>query len=266
MTAWLVHAFTATGAVLAYMAVEATIAGDTRLAFVWLVIATLVDAVDGLLARLARVKERTPHFNGARLDDIVDYLTFVFVPVFILRHDGLLPVGASGLAAAAAVLLSSAYGFSREDAKTSDHFFTGFPSYWNIVAVYMVAIQLSPLMNAAILWGFVVLVFVPIGYVYPSRTPRWQRATVTLGALWAIALVVIIWRLPDAPRELVWASLLYPIYYFTLSFVLHAQRTAAIPPRPPPGPNWLSSSSRNSSSFITKRNDPSMAAITSHTA
>ena len=163
MTAWLVHALTATGAVLAYMAVEATIAGDTRRAFLWLVVATLVDAVDGALARLARVKERTPQFNGARLDDIVDYLTFVFVPVFILRHDGLFPPGASGLAVASAVLLSSAYGFSREDAKTPDHFFTGFPSYWNIVAVYMVAIQLAPVTNAAILCGLVALVFVPIG-------------------------------------------------------------------------------------------------------
>ena len=225
------HAFTATGAVLAYMAVEATIAGNTRLAFAWLVVATFVDAIDGVLARLARVKERTPHFNGARLDDIVDYLTFVFVPVFILRHDGLLPAGAGGLAVAAAVLMSSAYGFSRDDAKTPDHFFTGFPSYWNIVAVYMVAFQLSDLMNAAILCGFMILVFVPIGYVYPSRTPRLQRATVTLGAVWAITLVVIIWRLPDAPRALVWASLLYPIYYFTLSLVLHVRRTTSVPPR-----------------------------------
>ena len=91
VTAWLVHAFTATGAVLAYMAVESTVAGYTRRAFLCLAAATLVDAVDGALARLARVKERTPQFNGARLDDIVDYLTFVFVPVFILRHDGLLP-------------------------------------------------------------------------------------------------------------------------------------------------------------------------------
>ncbi len=89
--------------------------------------ATLVDAVDGALARLARVKERTPQFNGARLDDIVDYLTFVFVPVFILRHDGLLPAGVGGLAVAAAVLLSSAYGFSREDAKTAGPFLHGLP-------------------------------------------------------------------------------------------------------------------------------------------
>jgi len=231
VTAWLVHAFTATGAVLAYMALEATIAGDTRQAFLWLVVATLVDAVDGALARLARVKERTPQFNGARLDDIVDYLTFVFVPVFVLRHDGLLPAGLPGLAVAAAVLLSSAYGFSREDAKTADHFFTGFPSYWNIVAVYMVAIQLSPFVNAAILCGFVALVFVPIGYIYPSRTPRWQAATVALGLLWSVTMAAIIWALPHAPQWLVQASLLYPVYYFGFSFVLHFQR-APIPPRP----------------------------------
>ena len=212
------------------MAVESTIAGFTREAFVYLVLATLVDAVDGALARLARVKERTPQFNGARLDDIVDYLTFVFVPVFILRHDGLLPAGPGGLAVAAAVLLASAYGFSREDAKTPDHFFTGFPSYWNIVAAYMVAIQLSPMVNAAILCGLVALVFVPVGYIYPSRTPRWQVATVALGVLWAIAMVAIIWRLPAPPRWLVWMSLVYPVYYFALSFALHGQRSAARPP------------------------------------
>jgi phosphatidylcholine synthase len=224
VTAWLVHAFTATGAVLAYLALEATISGDTRQAFLWLVVATLVDAVDGALARLARVKERTPQFNGARLDDIVDYLTFVFVPVFILRHDGLLPAGGVGLAVAAAVLLSSAYGFSREDAKTADHFFTGFPSYWNIVAVYMVAIRLSPLVNAAILCGLVALVFVPIGYIYPSRTPRWQAATIVLGVLWSAAMAVVIVMLPNPPAWLVLGSLLYPAYYFGLSFVLHFQR------------------------------------------
>ncbi len=209
------------------MAVEATIAGDTRRAFLLLVVATLVDAVDGSLARLARVKERTPQFSGARLDDIVDYLTFVFVPVFILRHDGLLPAGAGGLAVAAAVLLSSAYGFSREDAKTSDHFFTGFPSYWNIVAVYMVALRLSPAANAAILCGFVALVFVPVGYIYPSRTPRWQGATVAAGIVWGVAMVAIIWLLPTPPHWLVWASLAYPVYYFALSLALHRQRAPA---------------------------------------
>ena len=129
--AWLVHAFTASGALLAYLALTDAIGGNFRRAFLWLVASTMVDAVDGALARLARVKERTPQFNGSKLDDIVDYLTFVFVPAFIVHGAGLLPDGPVGFVVVAAVLLSSAYGFSREDAKTADHFFTGFP--WVLV-------------------------------------------------------------------------------------------------------------------------------------
>ena len=227
MTAWLVHAFTASGAVLAYLALEAALHHDVRAAFLWLAVATFVDAVDGALARLARVKERTPSFDGALLDNIIDYLTFVFVPVFILRHERLVPDGLPGLAVAAAVLLSSAYGFSRLDAKTSDHFFTGFPSYWNIVALYMVAVGLSPAMNALILLAFVALVFVPIGYIYPSRTSRWQALTVALGVAWGILMAVVIWRLPDPPRWVVWSSFAYPVYYFGVSLVLHGARPKA---------------------------------------
>lgn len=225
MTAWLVHAFTATGAVLAYLALEATASGQLRAAFIWLAVATLVDAVDGVLARLARVKERTPQFDGALLDNIIDYLTFVFVPIFILRQAGLLPPGAAGQAVAAVVLLASAYGFCRLDAKTADHFFTGFPSYWNIVVLYMIALRPEAVVNAAILLGFAVLVFVPVGYIYPSRTPRWQAPTVLLGALWGIAMAAVIWLLPFPPQWLVWVSFVYPVYYFAISFVLHRART-----------------------------------------
>ena len=224
MTAWLVHAFTATGAVLAYLALEAAVTGDVRAAFLWLSAATLVDAVDGGLARLARVKERTPQFDGALLDNIIDYLTFVFVPVFVLRRQGLLPDGAAGVAVAAAVLLSSAYGFSRLDAKTGDHFFTGFPSYWNIVALYIAVLGLPAWANAAMVLAFAALVFVRIGYVYPTRTPALRRTTLALMAAWGLMLLAIIWWMPAPPRALVLASLVFPIYYMGLSLMLHARR------------------------------------------
>jgi phosphatidylcholine synthase len=224
ISAWLVHAFTASGALLAYLALVDAVRGDFRRAFLWLVAATVVDAVDGALARLARVKERTPQFNGARLDDIVDYLTFVFVPAFIVQRAGLLPDGPTGHAVVGAVLLASAYGFSREDAKTSDHFFTGFPSYWNIVAVYMVALQLAPAVNAIILAGLALLVFVPVGYVYPSRTPQLRGLTVSLGLVWGVMVVAMILALPHPPRWLAPLSLAYPAYYMLLSFYLHSRR------------------------------------------
>jgi phosphatidylcholine synthase len=222
--AWAVHAYTASGALAAFFGTLAVFEGSYRTAFLWMVAATFVDASDGVLARLARVKETLPTFDGARLDDIVDYLTFVFLPVLLLVHAGSLPDG-WGIAVAAAVLLSSTYGFASLDAKTEDYFFTGFPSYWNIVAVYLYAAQMPPAVNAAILLVLVALVFVRIGYVYPSRTPVLLGPTVALGAIWALMILAIILMLPNAPRWLVLASLFYPIYYVALSFVLQARRS-----------------------------------------
>src|SRR4029079_7616768 len=103
---------------------------------VWLFLQVAVDATDGLLARRLRVYERTPGVNGAKLDDIVDYLCYVFVPALMVWRAPLVPADWV-VPVAAAMLLSSAYGFNRGDAKTSDHFFTGFPSYWNIVVFYL---------------------------------------------------------------------------------------------------------------------------------
>jgi len=223
--AWAVHAFTASGAVMGLAALQATAAADYRAAFLWMIAATAVDGVDGWLARLARVADRAPGLDGRRLDDIVDYLTYVVAPAFLLLRAGLLPEGL-GWVVAGAMLLSSAYGFSRTDAKTPDHFFTGFPSYWNIVALYLYTLGLGPHANAAALLALAALVFVPIGYVYPSRTAAWQRPTIVLGSVWAAAMIAIAWRLPDVWRAAVLGSLLFPLYYVALSLVLHARRRA----------------------------------------
>jgi phosphatidylcholine synthase len=226
LTAWLVHLLTASGAVLAFAAVLDALAGDYRRAFLWLAATTAIDSVDGALARVVRVEQRLPWFDGARLDDIVDYLTFVFVPALIVVRAGLVPEG-WGLPVAAAVLLSSGYGFSQANAKTSDHFFTGFPSYWNIVVLYLFVLQWAPVTNAAVLVALAVLVFVPIGYVYPSRTPVLRPLTLALGIAWALMVVGIIWALPAPSRGLVLASLAFPIYYGVLSLALQARRRAA---------------------------------------
>lgn len=205
----------------ALLAVLALDAGDLRQAFLWLAAATAIDSTDGVLARALRVKERLPWFDGAKVDDLVDYLTYVFVPVLIVLRTGLLPAPAA-LPVASAILVSSAYGFSRDDAKVAsiDHFFTGFPSYWNIVAVYLTVWQLPKAVNAALLIVLAVLVFVPVRYVYPSRTVTWRTATLLLGVVWAVCLTMVIWRLPavDGP----WAplSLVFPVYYLLLSLRL----------------------------------------------
>ena len=220
---WLVHFYTASGAVLAFGATLAAIDGRFRDAFLLLIVSTLVDATDGMLARRAGIPAATPGFDGARLDDIVDYLTFVFVPMLILYLAAALPEGC-GFVVVAAVLLASGYGFASLDAKTSDYFFTGFPSYWNIVALYLYAAGTSPVFNAVLLLALVVLVFVRIGYVYPSRTPVLRGLTNLLGGVWGLMMVAITWLLPDPPLSLVIGSLFFPVYYTVLSFWLHAHR------------------------------------------
>jgi phosphatidylcholine synthase len=194
-----------------------------RGAFLLMVVATAIDASDGVLARLARVKDATPGFDGARLDDIVDYLTFVFVPALLIYQAGLLP-GTWGIVVAAVMLLSSAYGFSATDAKTADYFFTGFPSYWNIVALYLYVARLSPAANAAILLALSALVFVRIGYVYPTRTPVLRDLTMALSMAWGLTIVAIILMLPGVSTGLLATSLVFPVYYTGLSLALNLRR------------------------------------------
>jgi phosphatidylcholine synthase len=147
----------------------------------------------------------------------------VFVPALIVWQADLVPVA---FPICAAMLLSSAYGFVQSGAKVEshDHFFTGFPSYWNIVVGYLYVLQLSQRTNAVILVVLAILVFVPIRYLYPSRTRTLNVPTLALGAMWAALFAWMIWRLPavDGPWALV--SLIFPIYYVLLSLWLQFRR------------------------------------------
>jgi phosphatidylcholine synthase len=222
--AYLVHLYTATGAVWSFLAILAILQGNYRHALLWLVVATFVDATDGWFARRARVDLHAPLINGARLDDLVDYLNYVLVPAFLLLHAGLVPAGWPGILVVAAMLVSSAMGFSRQDAKTPDCYFTGFPSYWNIVALYLLIAGWSRTLNAIVLIALSVLVFVPIRYVYPTRTPTLQALTVSLSAVWGLQVVLLILWLDAMPAWLFWSSLVFPVYYTLLSFWLSATR------------------------------------------
>jgi phosphatidylcholine synthase len=222
LLAWLAHLYTASGLVLAFLATLAVVARDYRSAFFWLALQIVVDATDGALARAAHVAQRIPWFNGAKLDDIVDYLTYVFVPALIVWQSAIVPASWRP-AVAVAMLISSAYGFNRGDAKTADHFFTGFPSYWNIVVFYLLVIGWRPPVNAGVLLLLAVMVFVPIRYIYPSRTPVWRLATNLLGVIWGVAMFAMMWQFPAVSERLVRVSLLFPAYYAVLSVIVWAR-------------------------------------------
>ena len=220
---WIAHLYTATGAVIALLATGLTFAHNFRGVFIYMVIATFVDSTDGFLARAFKVKERLPNFDGAKLDDIIDYLMYAFIPALVVWQAEMVPVP---FPICAAMVLSSAYGFAQGDAKveSNDHYFTGFPSYWNIVVVYLHVLQLSQLANAIILATLAVLVFVPIRYIYPSRTVVLKWPTLVLGTMWAIVFTWIIWRLPAVDGPWTMISLVFPVYYVALSLWLQSRR------------------------------------------
>lgn len=219
LAAWLVHMLTASTAVIGIFALREIEHKQWALFFGLLALTTAIDSFDGALARYFRAKERVPNIDGALLDNIVDYFTYALVPAaFVFDSGYFTPFGA--VAGASMIALSSAYQFAQVDAKTDDHCFKGWPSYWNIVVLYIVLLGLSPAMNFCFILFFTVLIFVPVKYIYPSRTTRFRKFNILLALLWGGSMLVLIAQIPRPSRWLIWLSLVYVAYYMLMSFWL----------------------------------------------
>jgi Phosphatidylserine synthase len=193
VAAALVHLFTALGAVAALFALLAVADRNWEQVFLWLGIALVIDGIDGTFARLAKVNERLPRFSGERLDLVVDYVTYVFIPAYALLVAGFLQ-GTLGLIMAAAILVSSLFHFSDLENKAEDYSFVGFPAVWNIVAFYIFVFQVSSLVAAGVTAVFVGLTFVPMKWVHPFRVTRWRAAVILSCLAWAVAATAAGWR------------------------------------------------------------------------
>jgi phosphatidylcholine synthase len=190
-----------------------------------MVLATVIDATDGTLARAVGVKTVLPGFDGRRLDDITDFLTYTFLPLLLVWRAGVLPHGWEGWLVLP--LLASAYGFCQVSIKTDDGYFLGFPSLWNVVAFYVYALRFDGWVSLGLMVVLGVLTFVPSKYLYPSQPGRLNRWSTILGAVWGAMLLFLVWQMPslrpggDAMVWAIgWASLLYPIYYFAASWAV----------------------------------------------
>ena len=189
--AWAVHAFSASGAVLALLAVLAINGHRWSEAMLWLFAALVVDGVDGTLARAARVKEVAPRVDGDVLDLVIDYLNYVFVPTLFILEADLLP-GALALPLAALIQLSSIYVFARRDMKTDDNYFRGFPALWNIVALYLFAARVDPGIASVIVGALVVLTFVPIHFAHPFRVGDYGAMLPITALVWAFSTLALL--------------------------------------------------------------------------
>lgn len=178
-----VHLFTATGAVLAMLAMLAAVDGKWDMMFLWLVVALVVDGLDGPLARRYDVKANWPTYDGVLLDLIIDYLTYVFIPAFALFQSGLLP-GWTGWAAIIVITYGSAVYFVDTRMKTKDNSFAGFPACWNMFVLVMFALRPDETIILAFVALLTVTMFTNFKFIHPVRTERWREISLPVALAW----------------------------------------------------------------------------------
>jgi len=213
LAAWGVHALTASGAILGFLALEAAFRGDTLMTFLWLAVALVVDGIDGPLARTLSVERATPNIDGAALDLVVDYLTYVVAPVAWMLKSAVWPAEFAE-ALAATVLVTSLYTFARRDMKADSADFRGFPAVWNLIAAAFAATAAAPWTAAAVTAVLGALTFTNLKVVHPVRVRMLRPVTLTALAAWMAASGMLIARPDwntDAMRALWWITSTYLI-------------------------------------------------------
>ncbi len=204
--AWGVHAMTASGVILALLALLAVLDGNPRVSLLWLGLALLVDGLDGTLARKYDVKTVLPQFDGTTLDLVVDYLTYVFIPaIFIYRFVPLPEYTA--LLAVGLILLSSLFCFCNVNMKSQDNYFVGFPAAWNVVIVYLYLLDISPWMSVACIVVLSALTLSTMKFLHPFRVKEFMPVNITMTLIWMLCCLLLILQYPQAPAWLMalWA-------------------------------------------------------------
>lgn len=220
--AWAVHAFTASGAVLGFLALISIMEGDVTAVFLWLGLALAVDGIDGTLARRARVSEVIPQFDGATLDNVIDYFNYVAVPAMMIYWFGLVPEGWATVAAAT-IMGVSCYTFANTGVKSHDYYFVGFPALWNLLVLYFHILQSDPWINLAVLAVCAVLTFVPLAYVHPFRVRQLRRTSLSVTALWSVTSLILVLAEPrgrevaEALPLVFWAWIGCSVYFAAVS-------------------------------------------------
>ena len=218
----LVHILTASGAAFALLAMVAAIARNWPQMFAWLGVALFVDAIDGTLARKLKAAETLPHYSGAILDLVVDYLCYVLVPALAITTGGLLPPSME-LAAGAGILVSSAIYFADTRMKTATWYFRGFPATWNLIAFYLFLLRPAPWIALAVVALFVALTFLPVLFIHPTRVQRLRPLNIALTAIWSALAIYTLWC-DFAPPVPATAALCIIAVYFCFAGLLRPRR------------------------------------------
>jgi phosphatidylcholine synthase len=216
-----VHVFTASGGAVAVLALYAAIERNFAACFAWLGVAFFIDGIDGTLARAARVHVTAASIDGAILDLVIDFLTYVLVPVVALWRSDLMPTEASfwiGLV----VTIASALYFADTRMKTDDLWFRGFPATFNILVLYLFVLRPPWLVSAFLLLSASALMFTPIVFVHPLRVARVRGLTIAMTFAWfALAAIAIFDKLAP-PAWVGWGLIATAAYFLSLPLLRHS--------------------------------------------
>jgi phosphatidylcholine synthase len=179
-----IHLLTASGAAWAFLALLEAVAGRWEGMFLWLGVALFVDGVDGPLARRFKLSEALPRWSGETLDLVVDYVTYVFVPVYAIYACGLLPPVAA-MTCCVAILVTSALYFADAGMKTGDNHFRGFPAIWNAAAFYLLLIHPAAWIGVLFIAVLIVMTFLPMPFIHPMRVVQLRTFNLVLLVFWS---------------------------------------------------------------------------------
>ncbi|SVB31589.1 uncharacterized protein METZ01_LOCUS184443, partial [marine metagenome] len=193
---WAVHGFTASGAVLGFLAIISILNNDLVGAFLWLGLALLIDGIDGALARKIGVLDKTPNIDGSTLDNVIDYLNYVIIPALMIYWFQMVPNGWE-IILPAGMFAVSLYTFANMNMKTNDYYFSGFPAVWNIVVLYFYILNTHPIINVIIILLLFIFTFIPIKFVHPLRVKKIRNLTIFCTVLWSATTLKLVTTNPD---------------------------------------------------------------------
>ena len=196
IAAWAVHGFTASGAVLGFLAIISILNNDLVGAFLWLGLALLIDGIDGSLARKIGVLDKTPNIDGSTLDNVIDYLNYVIIPALMIYWFQMVPNGWE-IILPAGMFAVSLYTFANMNMKTNDYYFSGFPAVWNIVVLYFYILNTHPIINVIIILLLFIFTFIPIKFVHPLRVKKIRNLTIFCTVLWSATTLKLVTTNPD---------------------------------------------------------------------
>jgi phosphatidylcholine synthase len=195
--AWGVHVVTATGVLCGVFSLTAIADGNAKVALLWMMLAQVVDGIDGPAARKVDVKRITPTVDGHLLDLLIDFVTCCVAPAAFLYRFAQLSQ-ATAVVGVALVMLSSLYWFARSDQETEDNYFNGFPAVWNLVVTVFFVLGTSHVVNMTTIVLLSALSFTSVKFLHPVRVRDLRQLNLSVFAVWVFAMTWLILQ-PGGP-------------------------------------------------------------------